>query len=201
MSKVEQYVKSCFKKNSVDEELEKEIICSLNERIADYINNGKSEEEAFQNAINDLGDLKKIAEDQNTIRVEKEKIDFKFSVYAYLIVVTEMIIFYFASYIQLGNITIPAIRLDLTIIFVVFFLFYPIFSYITYKNKNSAREISFNYRLQMKNGIIGAFVISIFLITINIFYAREVLWSFFPTVGAFNWPLGISIYNKLYKEE
>lgn len=198
MNKVEKYVKSCFKRNYVDVDLQKEIVSSINERIADYISKGKSEDEAFENAVNDIGDLKKLAEDQNKIVVEKEKIDFEFSIYAYLLVLVEMIVFYFASNIKLRGINIPEVRFDLVTIFSLVFMIYPISSYIIYKKKNSLKEISFNYKMQINIGLIGASAIAILLIIINYFNGIQNLWCFFSVIGVFNWPLGIAIYNRLY---
>jgi len=83
MNNVESYVKSCFKGYNVDEDLQKEIVSSINDRIADYINDGLSEDEAFENAVKDIGDLRQLANDQNTVVIEKDKIYFRFSIFAY----------------------------------------------------------------------------------------------------------------------
>ncbi|MCK5764218.1 MAG: hypothetical protein KAH05_08865 [Clostridiales bacterium] len=197
MNNVESYVKSCFKGYNVDEDLRKEIVSSINDRIVDYINYGLSEDEAFKNAIEDIGDLRELANDQNTVVIEKDKIYFKFSIFAYLLLVVEMMVFYFASYVKLGKIVVPMLRLDLIIIVLVILIIYPVSSYIPYKKKNSKEEINRNFKMLINIGLISVSLISIVLIVINFNTGINTLWCFFPVIGVYNWPIGIAVYKRL----
>ncbi|MEA3422278.1 MAG: permease prefix domain 1-containing protein [Bacillota bacterium] len=197
MNNVESYVKSCFKGYNVDEDLRKEIVSSINDRIADYINDGLSEDEAFENAVKNIGDLRQLANDQNTVVIEKDKIDFKFSIFAYLLLAAEMMLFYFASYVKLGKIAVPALHLDLIMIFFVVLIIYPVSSYITYKKRNSQEEIKHNFKKLINVGLISASLISIVLIVINFNTGINTLWCFFPVIGVYNWPIGVAVYKRL----
>jgi hypothetical protein len=199
MDRVESFVISRMK-GCYDTDLKDEIVSNINERISDYIANGMTNDEAFVRATNDVGDLRALAQEQSMMWVDKGKADFIFSIYAYILMGIDMLLFYFASQIKISGIEIPSIQLNLILIFMGVFIIYPLSCFIEMKKSTEKKQISRNLRGQIRNGIIGAILISIIVIILNYMTSKAVLWCVFPIIGVMNWPIGIAIHKKVYKD-
>lgn len=140
-----------------------------------------------------------MAFEQSQTTVDKGKINFIFSIYGYLIILIEMVIFYAASLVEVAGITVPAIELKSSIIFMFVMLIYPISSFIRYKIGRKMETRYINLKKQIIIGFIAAIAVALQLILINGYTGLESLWCIFPIVGILNWPVGLMIYKKLYK--
>lgn len=131
-----------------------------------------------------------MAFEQSQTTVDKGKINFIFSIYGYLIILIEMVIFYAASLVAVAGITVPAIELKSSFIFMFVMLIYPISSFIRYKIGRKMETRYINFKKQIIIGFIAAIAVALQLILINGYTGLESLWCIFPIVGILNWPVG-----------
>lgn len=124
-----------------------------------------------------------MAFEQSQTTVDKGKINFIFSICGYLIILIEMVIFYAASLVAVAGITVPAIELKSSIIFMFVMLIYPISSFIRYKIGRKMETRYINLKKQIIIGFIAAIAVALQLILINGYTDLESIWCIFPIVA------------------
>jgi hypothetical protein len=182
MNRIETHINWLFRDipdSGRKEEITQEITLNLNEKVADLVSQGKTEDEAVNKAIRDFGDINEIRKEfvssTQLLKSRNLNLSLAFSVWGGILF-TSLFVFINLYY------------TPQTIWFV-----YPVFAVIWWP-----MSVFFHW-LHLKNGNSMAFpysVASFALITalilfINFYYTPHIIWFVYPVFAIVWWPLAM----------
>lgn len=177
-------------------------------KTEEYINNGKDEKEAFNNAIKSLGDIDSILEELS----KDAKIINKYKLYLFSGIIDIFIMVFlslllcfislknnnilFFSYIN--NSLVPSIFFIISGIIAI--LLATVIPFINMRNRYEVVEYTCNdYKINLKYSIIGFFIIAISVFIFNIIFSPHHIWFLFVIIYASSWPLTVFFFYSFFR--
>lgn len=177
-------------------------------KTEEYINNGKDEKEAFNNAIKSLGDIDSILEELS----KDAKIINKYKLYLFSGIIDIFIMVFlslllcfislknnnilFFSYIN--NSLVPSIFFIISGIIAI--LLATVIPFINMRSIYKAVEYTYNdYKINLKYSIIGFLIISLAVFIFNMFFSPHYIWFVFVIIYALSWPLTVFFFYSFFR--
>ena len=177
-------------------------------KTEEYINNGKDEKEAFNNAIKSLGDIDSILEELS----KDAKIINKYKLYLFSGIIDIFIMVFlslllcfislknnnilFFSYIN--NSLVPSIFFIISGIIAI--LLATVIPFINMRSIYKAVEYTYNdYKINLKYSIIGFLIISLAVFIFNMFFSPHYIWFVFVIIYFLSWPLTVFFFYSFFK--
>ena len=186
MSNIETHINKLFRDipdSSRKTEIMQEISQNLNEKVADLIAQGMTQEDAQQKAIEDIGDIEEIQEELvNTAQLAQSKnlgFSFAFSVWGGILLTAffAFLNFYYSP----------------TNIWFVYPLFatlwWPLSMFALWERQKSGRKMAFPY------SVAGAALIIALVLFMNLYYTPHTIWFVYPTFAVIWWPVSLYFYR------
>ncbi len=186
MSEIELYINRLFEgipASTRKEEIKLEITQDLNEKIADLVSQGQSQEEAVKKAIDDFGDIDdlkvELESSARLVQSKKQGLSFAFSVWGGILITA---LFLFINFYYTPN--------------VIWFV-YPTFAVIWwplamffqwFRNKKDV-PVSFAF------SVCGFLLITGLMLFINLYYTPEIVWFVYPVFAVIWWPLAMLFHH------
>jgi hypothetical protein len=226
MEKVIRHVNEMFKHAGNSKEVKsqkEELITDLHDKILDLMSQGKSEDEAFQDAITSMDGLEELTEvlsgKHRTIYINRLK--FRHSLMTFGLITLEIVAcgaFYLFGwltlpdgqqsymdmpYFDMHTVIITFVGLGIALLATAIF---PIVRGLIYKkNPEKVIHVEFDFSKKMMVAVIGWIAVLLGLTIINIAPiekdAGPVIWFQWPIIAISNLPISIIIYNMLYKSK
>lgn len=177
-------------------------------KTEEYINNGKDEKEAFNNAIKSLGDIDSILEELS----KDAKIINKYKLYLFSGIIDIFIMVFlslllcfislknnnilFFSYIN--NSLVPSIFFIISGIIAI--LLATVIPFINMRSIYKAVEYTYNdYKINLKYSIIGFLIISLAVFIFNMFFSPHYIWFVFVIIYFLSWPLTVFFFYSFFR--
>ena len=186
MSNIETHINKLFRDipdSSRKTEIMQEICQNLDEKVADLIAQGMTQEAAQQKAIEDIGDIEEIQEELvNTAQLAQSKnlgFSFAFSVWGGILLTAffAFLNFYYSP----------------TNIWFVYPLFatlwWPLSMFALWERQKSGRKMAFPY------SVAGAALIIALVLFMNLYYTPHTIWFVYPTFAVIWWPVSLYFYR------
>lgn len=227
MDRVIKYVNEKFKHAGHSKEAHsqrEELIAGLHDKISDAMSKGKSEDEAFRDAIASLDGLEELTQVLNAKRrtVYINKLRFHHSLLTFGLIALEILIcgaYYLANWRSLpGDVVMMSYRdmpcfgmgmINPVLIILAIALFattiYPLVRGILYRrNTRKVEQVELGLRQSMTVAVLGWLVVTLVLTVWNIAPMIEknlgpAIWFQWPALAMAGWPLSVLIYGWLYK--
>jgi len=187
MSKIETHIKRIFRDipdSKRKEEIMLEINQDLNDKVADLVSQGQTEDEAIQMTIEDFGDIDDIREELvGTAQLIENKnigLSLAFSVWGGIII-TALFVFINLYY-------TPERIWFVYPVFAV--IWWPMSMFFYWSQRKSGKSTAFPYS-------VAAFVLILgLLLFINFYYTPQSIWFIYPAFAAIWWPIAM-YFNQL----
>ncbi len=186
MSNIETHINKLFRDipdSSRKTEIMQEISQNLNEKVADLIAQGMTQEDAQQKAIEDIGDIEEIQEELvNTAQLAQSKnlgFSFAFSVWGSILLTAffAFLNFYYSP----------------TNIWFVYPLFatlwWPLSMFALWERQKNGRKMAFPY------SVAGSALIIALVLFMNLYYTPHTIWFVYPTFAVIWWPVSLYFYR------
>ncbi|MEI0517202.1 permease prefix domain 1-containing protein [Brachyspira murdochii] len=177
-------------------------------KTEEYINNGKDEKEAFNNALKSLGDIDSILEELS----KDAKIINKYKLYLFSGIIDIFIMVFlslllcfislknnnilFFSYIN--NSLVPSIFFIISGIIAI--LLATVIPFINMRNRYEVVEYTCNdYKINLKYSIIGFLIISLAVFIFNMFFSPHYIWFVFVIIYFLSWPLTVFFFYSFFR--
>lgn len=212
MERVIKYVNEKFKYsgNTIEVQNQKEeLIASLHDKIYDVMSKGKTEDDAFKEAVASLDELAELTEalDGRHRKLYVNRLNFHHGLITFAVIALELLAGIVLFLLGKSN-GIEADTSAVVGMFVALFVMVIIslvYSFIFVSNPKKTDRVEFNFRKAFTASIIGWLALSILLTIINIatlpLMDEKVIWFIWPMIGISNWPIALIIYNILYKSK
>ncbi|WP_304353366.1 permease prefix domain 1-containing protein [Brachyspira innocens] len=178
-------------------------------KTEEYINNGKDEKEAFNNAVKSFGDIDTLLEELS----KDAKIINKYKLYLFSGIIDIFIMVFLSlllCFISLKNNNILFFSyINNSLIASMFFIISGIIAiflstvipFINMRsNINEVVEYTSNdYKINLKYSIIGFIIISLAVFIFNIIFSPHHIWFLFVIIYALSWPLTVFFFYSFFK--
>lgn len=168
---------------------------------------GKTEDEAFMEAVGSLDGLEELTEELSgkRRRLYVNRLYFRHCLLVCAVVALEVLAWLAASWAGATGGMKPGI-LDLGVLVLAAVAFCPIVSgIICKKNPDKAERVEFDFRRCITIALFGWLALSLGLAIFNVATLANmpvgVVWFHLPVIGISNWPVSILFYNILYKSK
>lgn len=186
MNKIETHIEKLFRDipdSNHKSEIIQEIDENLNEKVADLVSQGLSEESAVQKAIEDFGDIDEIrAELMSGEELRRSKnldLALAFSLWSSLLFTG---LFLFINFYYTPG--------QIWFVYPVFaVIWWPMSLYFYRIHKKSGRSTAFPYAVS------SFILIMALLLFINFYYTPHIIWVIYPAFALIWWPLGTLFYR------
>ena len=226
MDRVVKYVNAKLKHAGHTKEVQsqkEELVTGLREKITDAMSHGKTESEAFNEAVASLDGMEELTEALNRKRstVYVNRLNFHHSLMTFGLIALEILAC--GCYYLIGWLTLPPGQqswldmpyFDLETVVGTFVglgivlsatTICPLIRGILYRvNPGKVKLVEFNFKQKLRDASVGLLVIFIALTIINVApiekFAGPMIWFIWPLIGATNWPISVIIYDRLFKNE
>ncbi|WP_157153698.1 permease prefix domain 1-containing protein [Brachyspira murdochii] len=177
-------------------------------KTEEYINNGKDEKEAFNNAVKSFGDIDTLLEELS----KDAKIINKYKLYLFSGIIDIFIMVFlslllcfislknnnilFFSYIN--NSLVPSIFFIISGIIAI--LLATVIPFINMRSIYKTVEYTYNdYKINLKYSIIGFLIISLAVFIFNMFFSPHYIWFVFVIIYFLSWPLTVFFFYSFFR--
>ncbi|MEN8904978.1 MAG: hypothetical protein ABF289_03365 [Clostridiales bacterium] len=92
-----------------------------------------------------------------------------------------------------------AIDIEMYIFLLISIFIWPI-SILALYTKQKSSKVNFKSKVPIKLSIVGWIILSICIFLYNYITEQNITWAYYPVCGITLWPIGMAIYNFIYKK-
>lgn len=186
MNKIEAHINKLFSElpdSRRKEELMQEITQNLNEKVADLVSQGQTEESAVQKAIDDFGDIDDIREElESSAKLAQSSrvgLSLAFSIWG-SVLIAALVVFINLYY-------TPHVIWFVYPVFAV--IWWPMAMFFHWIHKKTDRPVGLAFSL------VSFVLIMALLLFINYYYTPNIIWFVYPAFGLIWWPMAMFFHR------